>query len=119
MISQIGRGTKQTAAAGLRTPADPLPPGAISAMAVVVKAASVPDRLPDVLRSHTWMHAPERIVYRQAHPGYSPRVQMASPCGRAVRAVCRGAPPQSARPGGWPTMAQDGTKTPPAPPSTC
>jgi len=53
-------------AAGLRALADVLPARAIPAVAVVVKAVPVPDRPPDVLRSHAWMHAAEGILYRQA-----------------------------------------------------
>jgi hypothetical protein len=66
LISQVAGGAEQAAAAGLRALADLLPAGAIPAVAVVVKAASVPDRLPDVLRSHAWMHAAEGMLYRQA-----------------------------------------------------
>ena len=66
MIGQVGHSAEQAAAAGLRALADLLPPRAIPAVAVVVKAVPVPDRLPDVLRSHAWMHAAEGILYRQA-----------------------------------------------------
>ena len=66
MISEVGHGAEQAAAAGLRALADLLPAGAISAVAVVVKAVFVPDRLHDVLRSHAWMHAAEGVLYRQA-----------------------------------------------------
>ena len=66
MIGQVGRGAEQAAASGLRALAGLLPGGAISAVAVMVKAVSVPDRLPDVLRSHAWMHAAEGMLYRQA-----------------------------------------------------
>jgi hypothetical protein len=66
MINQVGHGAEKAAAAGLRALADLLPAGAVSAVAVVVKAVSVPDRLQDVLRSHAWMHTAEGVLYRQA-----------------------------------------------------
>jgi hypothetical protein len=68
LISQVAHGAEQAAAAGLRALADPLPAGAVRAVAVVVKAVSKPDRLQDVLRSHAWMHAAEGALYRQAVP---------------------------------------------------
>jgi len=52
LISQVAHGAEQAAAAGLSALADLLPAGATCAVAVVVKAVSVPDRLQDVLRSH-------------------------------------------------------------------
>jgi hypothetical protein len=66
MVSQVARGAEQAAAGGLRALADLLPAEAVCAVAVVVKAVSVPDRLGDVLRSHAWMHAAEGMLYRQA-----------------------------------------------------
>jgi hypothetical protein len=66
MIGQVERGAYTAATAGLRSIADMLPGGAIGRVAVVVKAVSVPDRLPEILRSHAWMHAAEGMLYRQA-----------------------------------------------------
>jgi hypothetical protein len=66
MIGQAGHAAEDAAAAGLRAVADMLPAGAICAVAVAVKAVSVPDSLADVLRSHAWMHAAEGIFYREA-----------------------------------------------------
>jgi hypothetical protein len=81
MIGQAGCGAEQAAAAGLRSIADMLPASAISGVAVVVKAVSVPDRLSEVLRSHAWMHAAEGILYRQAV------LAAAAECGWAAHAV--------------------------------
>jgi hypothetical protein len=66
LIGETGRAAEDAAAAGLRALADTLPPGAVCAVAVAVKAVSVPDHLAHVLRSHAWMHAAEGILYRQA-----------------------------------------------------
>jgi hypothetical protein len=66
MIGQVEHGAQKAAAAGLRSIADTLPAGAICGVAVVVKAMSVPDRLPEILRSHAWMHAAEGLLSRQA-----------------------------------------------------
>jgi len=66
LTGQAGRAAEDAAAAGLRALADTLPPGAIRAVAVAVRAVSVPDDLAQVLRSHAWMHAAEGILYRQA-----------------------------------------------------
>ncbi len=66
MIGQVERDAEEAAAGGLRAVADLLPAGAVRGVAVVVKGVSVPDRLPDVLRSHAWMHAAEGILYREA-----------------------------------------------------
>jgi hypothetical protein len=40
--------------------------GAVRAVAVVVKAVSMPGDLAAILRSHAWMHAAEGLLYRQA-----------------------------------------------------
>ena len=40
--------------------------GAILAVAVVIKAVSLPGSVADVLRSHAWMHAAEGVLYREA-----------------------------------------------------
>jgi hypothetical protein len=66
LIGQVAHDSEQAAAAGLRVLADLGPARASCAVAVVVKAVSVPDRLQDVLRSHAWMHAAEGMLYRQA-----------------------------------------------------
>jgi hypothetical protein len=66
LIGQVRRGAEQAAAAGLRALADLVPAAAVPAVAVVVKAVAVPEGLPDVLRSHPWMHAAEGVLYRQA-----------------------------------------------------
>ena len=67
MIGQVERGAEKAGAAGLRVVADGLPAGtAILGVAVVVKAVSLPRSIPDVLRSHAWMHAAEGMLYREA-----------------------------------------------------
>ena len=87
LIGQVGRAAEQAAAAGLRSVADLLPASASTEVAVVVKAVSVPDRLPDVLRSHAWMHAAEGVLYRQAV------LAAAQECGWTARAVERSSLP--------------------------
>ena len=87
LIGQVGRGAEEAAAAGLRSVADLLPARASTEVAVVVKAVSVPDRLPDVLRSHAWMHAAEGVLYRQAV------LAAAQECGWTARAVERSSLP--------------------------
>jgi len=81
MIGQVERDAEAAAASALRAFADLLPAGAVRGVAVVVKNVSVPDRLPDVLRSHAWMHAAEGIFYREAV------LAAARACGWAARAV--------------------------------
>ena len=90
LIGQVGRGAEEAAAAGLRSVADLLPACASTEVAVVVKAVSVPDRLPDVLRSHAWMHAAEGVLYRQAV------LAAAQECGWTARAVERSSLPAAA-----------------------
>jgi hypothetical protein len=43
-----------------------LPDGEITAVAVVVKAVSLPASTAQLLRSHAWMHAAEGVLYREA-----------------------------------------------------
>ena len=57
VIGQVEHGAQKAAAAGLRSIADTLPAATVCGVAVVVKAVSAPDRLPEILRSHAWMHA--------------------------------------------------------------
>ena len=90
LIGQVGRAAEAAAADGLRSVADLLPVGASTEVAVVVKAVSVPDRLPDVLRSHAWMHAAEGVLYRQAV------LAAAQECGWTARAVERSSLPAAA-----------------------
>jgi hypothetical protein len=90
LIGQVGRGAERAAAAGLRSVAALLPAGAVTEVAVLVKAVSVPDRLPDVLRSHAWMHAAEGVLYRQAV------LAAVQECGWTPRAVDRSSLPASA-----------------------
>ena len=66
MIGRVESAAQQAAAAGMRSIAGTLPAGAVSGVAVVIKAVSVPDRLTEILRSHAWMHAAEGLLYRQA-----------------------------------------------------
>ena len=84
---QVGRAAEEAAAAGLRSLADLLPATVGTEVAVVVKAVSVPDRLPDILRSHAWMHAAEGVLYRQAV------LAAAQECGWTPRAVERSSLP--------------------------
>jgi hypothetical protein len=97
LIGQVGRGAEEAAAAGLRSVADVLPGGARTEVAVVVKEVSVPDRLPDILRSHAWMHAAEGVLYRQAV------LAAAEECGWRPRAV-----EQSSLPAAAPALAMLG-----------
>ena len=66
LIAQVESAAEQAAAAGLRALAAACPPGPVRAVAVVVKAVSVPADLTGILRSHAWMHAAEGVLYRQA-----------------------------------------------------
>jgi hypothetical protein len=90
LIGQVGRGAERAAAAGLRSVAALLPAGAVTEVAVLVKAVSVPDRLPDVLRSHAWMHAAEGVLYRRAV------LAAVQECGWTPRAVDRSSLPAAA-----------------------
>jgi len=67
LVGQVERGAEEAAAAGLLAVAHSLPAAAtVLGVAVVVKAVSVPGRLAEVVRSHTWMHAAEGVLYREA-----------------------------------------------------
>lgn len=66
LIAQVESGAEQAAAAGLLAVAGAVPASAVRAVAVVVKAVSVPGNLAGILRSHAWMHAAEGMLYRQA-----------------------------------------------------
>jgi hypothetical protein len=66
LIAEVESAAEKAAAAGLRALAATPPPGPARAVAVVVKAVSVPGDLASVLRSHAWMHAAEGLLYRQA-----------------------------------------------------
>ncbi len=67
LVGQVERGAEEAAAAGLLAVAHSLSAGAaVLGVAVVVKAVSVPGRLAEVVRSHTWMHAAEGVLYREA-----------------------------------------------------
>jgi len=71
----------------LRTLAATPPATPVRAVAVVVKAVSVPGQLADILRSHAWMHAAEGALYRQAV------LAAATECGWAAHAVEQSALP--------------------------
>jgi hypothetical protein len=66
LIAQVESAAEKAAAAGLRALAATGSPGSVRAVAVVVKAVSVPGDLAGILRSHAWMHAAEGVLYRQA-----------------------------------------------------
>jgi len=75
------------AAAGLLAVAAAVPATAVGAVAVVVKAVSVPGDLAGILRSHAWMHAAEGVLYREAV------LAAVTECGWAARAVEQSALP--------------------------
>ena len=81
LINQVELAAEQAAAAGLRAVAGAVPPSAVRAVAVVVKAVSMPGQLAGILRSHAWMHAAEGVLYRQAV------LAAATECGWTARAV--------------------------------
>ena len=66
LIAQVESAAENAAAAGLRTVAATSSPSPVRAVAVVVKAVSMPDQLAGILRSHAWMHAAEGELYRKA-----------------------------------------------------
>lgn len=88
LIAQVEAAAEKTAAAGLLAVADQAQASAVHAVAVVVKAVSVPGRLADIVRSHAWMHAAEGALYRQA-------VLAAAECGWTARAVEQSALPSA------------------------
>jgi len=66
LIAEVESAAEEAAAAGLRTLAGTCPPSHVRAVAVVVKAVSMPGDLAGILRSHAWMHAAEGMLYRDA-----------------------------------------------------
>jgi len=66
LIAEVESAAEMAAAAGLRTLAATRPPSPVRAVAVVVKAVSMPGDLAGILRSHAWMHAAEGVLYREA-----------------------------------------------------
>jgi hypothetical protein len=63
LVGQVERGAEEAAAAIAHS----LSAGAaVLGVAVVVKAVSVPGGLAHVVRSHSWMHAAEGVLYREA-----------------------------------------------------
>ena len=87
LIAQVESAAENAAAAGLRTVAATSSPSPVRAVAVVVKAVSMPDQLAGILRSHAWMHAAEGELYRKAV------LAAAAECGWTAHAA-----PQSALP---------------------
>jgi len=87
LIAGVESAAENAAAAGLLALAGTLPAGAVRAVAVVVKAMSVPGHLAGILRSHAWMHAAEGALYRQAV------LAAATECGWTARAVEQAALP--------------------------
>jgi hypothetical protein len=81
LIAQVESAAEQAAAAGLRAVAGAVPASTVRAVAVVVKAASMPGQLASILRSHAWMHAAEGVLYRQAV------LAAAAECGWTAHAV--------------------------------
>lgn len=89
LIAQVESAAEKAAAAGLRALAAARPPGSVRAVAVVVKAVSVPGDLGGILRSHAWMHAAEGVLYRQAV------LAGAAGCGWMTHAVEQSALPEA------------------------
>jgi len=87
LIAQTESAAEKAAAAGLLTVAAEVPATAVRAVAVVVKAVSVPGDLAGILRSHAWMHAAEGVLYREAV------LAAVTECGWAARAVEQSALP--------------------------
>jgi hypothetical protein len=118
LIAQVESAAEHAAAAGLRALADGLPAGSVRAVAVVVKAVSVPGQLAAILRSHAWMHAAEGILYRQAV------LAAAADCGWTARGVEQSALPAAEQALMRSATARDGPgaalkKMPLGPPSPC
>ena len=89
LIAQVESAAEQAAAAGLRALAAARSPGPVHAVAVVVKAVSVPSDLAGIMRSHAWMHAAEGVLYRQAV------LAGAAGCGWMTHAVEQSALPEA------------------------
>jgi len=66
LIKQTEQAAEAGALAALEAAAASLPTHTVVAVAVVVKAVSVPASTAQVLRSHAWMHAAEGLLYREA-----------------------------------------------------
>jgi hypothetical protein len=66
LIAQVESAAEKAAAAGLLAMAGTSPLSPVRAVAVVVKAVSLPADLAGILRSHAWMHAAEGVLYREA-----------------------------------------------------
>ena len=87
LIARTESAAEKAAAAGLLAVAAAVPATAVGAVAVVVKAVSVPGDLAGILRSHAWMHAAEGVLYREAV------LAAVTECGWAARAVEQSALP--------------------------
>jgi len=66
LVKQTEQAAEAGGVAALRAAEASLQAGNLVAVAVVVKAVSVPSTTAQVLRSHTWMHAAEGVLYREA-----------------------------------------------------
>jgi len=66
LIGRTALAAEAGGVAALRAAEASLAAGQIVAVAVVVKAVSVPDSTAQVLKSHAWMHAAEGVLYREA-----------------------------------------------------
>ena len=87
LVAEVESAAEKAAAAGLRILVATRPPSSVRAVAVVVKAVSVPGDLAGILRSHAWMHAAEGVLYREAV------LAGAAGCGWIARAVEQSALP--------------------------
>ncbi len=87
LISRIESAAEKAAAAGLLILAAAPQAGPVRAVAVVVKAVSMPGHLAGILRSHAWMHAAEGVLYREAV------LAAAAECGWTASAVEQSALP--------------------------
>jgi hypothetical protein len=66
LIKQTEQAAEAGGDAALLAAKGSLHAGRVIAVAVVVKAVSVPANVMRVLRSHAWMHAAEGVLYREA-----------------------------------------------------
>jgi len=66
LIKQTEQAAEAGGAAAMLAAEGSLRAGRVVAVAVVVKAVSVPANVTHVLRSHAWMHAAEGVLYREA-----------------------------------------------------
>ncbi|HSR86477.1 MAG TPA: hypothetical protein VLM11_20070 [Streptosporangiaceae bacterium] len=81
LVRQTEQAAEGGGVAALRAAEASLQAGHIGAVAVVVKAVSVPASTAQVLRSHAWMHAAEGVLYREA------MLAAARKCGWTAHAV--------------------------------